>query len=73
MASLLELPTWADQCQVRLVGDNGNDAHPNKKRKFTEPPKGKALMTLRPISSPWKKIAVECARAAPSADAFLSQ
>ena len=40
-------------------GDNGNDAHPNKKRKLTDPPKGKALTTLRPISPPWKKIAVE--------------
>ena len=40
-------------------GDNGNEAHPNKKRKLTDPPKGKALTTLRPISPPWKKIAVE--------------
>ena len=41
------------------TGDNGNDAHPNKKRKLTDPPKGKALTTIRPISPPWKKIAVE--------------
>ena len=41
------------------TGDSGNDAHPNKKRKLTDPPKGKALTTLRPISPPWKKIAVE--------------
>ena len=40
-------------------GDNANDAHPNKKRKLTDPPKGKAPTTLRPISPPWKKIAVE--------------
>ena len=39
--------------------DNSNDAHPSKKRKLTDPPKGKALSATRPISPPWKRIAVE--------------
>jgi len=40
--------------------DNGNDTHPNKKRKLTESATRTSTPTgLRPISPPWKKIAVE--------------
>ena len=40
--------------------DNGFDAPPNKKRKLTDPPTGKkSAPGSRPISPPWKKIAVE--------------
>ena len=40
--------------------DNGIDATPNKKRKLTDPPTGKkSAPGSRPISPPWKKIAVE--------------
>ena len=40
--------------------DNGIDAHPNKKRKLTDPPTGrKSAPDSRPISPPWKKITVE--------------
>ena len=40
--------------------DNGIDAPLNKKRKLTEPPTGKkSAPGSRPISPPWKKIAVE--------------
>lgn len=40
--------------------DNGIDAPPNKKRKLTDPPTGKkSAPGSRPISPPWKKIAVE--------------
>lgn len=40
--------------------DNGIDALPNKKRKLTDPPTGKkSAPGSRPISPPWKKIAVE--------------
>ena len=40
--------------------DNGIDAPPNKKRKLTDPPAGKkSAPGSRPISPPWKKIAVE--------------
>ncbi|KAL9127237.1 MAG: hypothetical protein Q9175_007779 [Cornicularia normoerica] len=43
-----------------LEEDNGIDAHPNKKRKLTDPPTGKkSAPGSRPISPPWKKIAVE--------------
>jgi len=38
--------------------DNGNDAHPNKKRKLTDPAT-RTSTGPRPISPPWKKIAVE--------------
>ncbi|CAD6568059.1 MAG: swr1 complex component [Alectoria sarmentosa] len=40
--------------------DNGIDAPPNKKRKLTDPPTGKrSAPGSRPISPPWKRIAVE--------------
>ena len=40
--------------------DNGIDALTNKKRKLTDPPTGKkSAPGSRPISPPWKKIAVE--------------
>lgn len=40
--------------------DNGIDASPNKKRKLTDPPTGKkSAPGSRPISPPWRKIAVE--------------
>ena len=40
--------------------DNGIDAPPNKKRKLTDPPTGKkSAPGSRPISPPWKKVAVE--------------
>ena len=40
--------------------DNGIDAPPNKKRKLTDPPTGKkSAPGSKPISPPWKKIAVE--------------
>lgn len=40
--------------------DNGIDAPTDKKRKFTDPPTGKkSAPGSRPISPPWKKIAVE--------------
>ena len=40
--------------------NNGIDAPPNKKRKLTDPPTGKkSAPGSRPISPPWKKIAVE--------------
>lgn len=40
--------------------DKGIDAPPNKKRKLTDPPTGKkSAPGSRPISPPWKKIAVE--------------
>ena len=40
--------------------DNGIDAPPNRKRKLTDPPTGKkSAPGSRPISPPWKKIAVE--------------
>lgn len=40
--------------------DNGIDAPPNKKRKLTDPPTGKkSAPGSRPISPPWRKIAVE--------------
>ena len=40
--------------------DNGIDAPPNKKRKLTDPPTGKkSAPESRPISPPWKKVAVE--------------
>lgn len=40
--------------------DNGIDAPPTKKRKLTDPPAGKkSAPGSRPISPPWKRIAVE--------------
>ncbi len=40
--------------------DNGIDAPPNKKRKLTDPPnEKKSAPGSRPISPPWKRIAVE--------------
>ena len=40
--------------------DNGIDAPPNKKRRLTDPPTGKkSAPGSRPISPPWKRIAVD--------------
>ena len=46
------------QDEIRERDDNGNDAPPAKKRKLTDHATGKAT-GQRPISPPWKKIAVD--------------
>ncbi|KAL2042163.1 hypothetical protein N7G274_005351 [Stereocaulon virgatum] len=51
--------TFVENAEPQYGEDNDNDAPPNKKRKLTDPPKGKASTGPRPISPPWKKITVE--------------
>lgn len=49
-----------DAPHIPYQEDNDIDAPPNKKRKLTDPPTGKkSAPGSRPISPPWKKIAVE--------------
>ena len=50
---------FLENAEPQYEEDNGNDTPPNKKRKLTDPPKGKASSGPRPISPPWKRITVE--------------
>lgn len=58
--SHLNAEAFLENGDAPLEEDNGIDAPPNKKRKLTDPPTGKkSAPGSRPISPPWKKIAVE--------------